>query len=210
MQRATPLAELAAIFFHTVLDRAGSKSARARVRTYVCAARVCMGVVSIPSLISTRSLFSTHISAVTPISTGAYKPVSTVWRDYKDVNCVPIPLERYNVIYSGWTTVMYMFYPQAMSSLSISSWFSLVCPPPWTLHWSVRSKWSRPHLCMPLLLPWSEWMPPPSEEINRHFNHGQISSWNDDECSFVVNLVVVHLLPSNWECNIWFIYLLSG
>ena len=36
------------------------------------------GVTSIPSLISTRSLFSTHISAITPISTGAYKPVSTV------------------------------------------------------------------------------------------------------------------------------------
>ena len=39
---------------------------------------LCMGVASIPSLISTSSLFSTHTSAITPISTGAYKPVSTI------------------------------------------------------------------------------------------------------------------------------------
>ena len=37
-----------------------------------------MSVASIPSLTSTRLLSSTHISATTPISTGAYKPVSTV------------------------------------------------------------------------------------------------------------------------------------
>ena len=76
MQRTAPLAELDAIFFHT------------QVRSLACvhtrtdqgarAPHACMGVVSIPSLYKHRSLFSTHISAITPISTDAYKPVCTV------------------------------------------------------------------------------------------------------------------------------------
>ena len=64
-----------------------------------------MGVASIPSLISTRSLFSTHISAITPISTGTYKPVSTVYRDNfcdsvliheEKQNLIPLMVFRYS------------------------------------------------------------------------------------------------------------------
>ena len=64
------------------------------------------GVTSIPSLISTRSLFSTHISAITPISTGAYKPVSTVfyqkWYTF-------LPTLAQAISYQFWQCMAYQF-----------------------------------------------------------------------------------------------------
>ena len=43
-----------------------------------------IGMDSIPLLICTCLLFSTHISAITPISTGFKKPVSTVYFSYTE------------------------------------------------------------------------------------------------------------------------------